>query len=649
MIIEQIKVENFRCIREETLIFSKQTALVGPNGCGKSSFLRAIELFYELSSKINKEDFFNRNTDVPITISVTYCNLTQEERDLYKVYLDGDLLTIKKQIEFIDGRIYENYHGSKMQNPEFQNIRSLPGATPKRNEYNVLRNKYTEFPSISKADDIEPILQKWESEHPDACKMIQDNGQFFGFREVGNARLDRYTKFFLVPAVRDASDEASERKGSLTDLLDLVVMAAIKTNPELIKFKTSVVEKYREIVDPTKLTELPQLASDLTNTLQTYVPNSKVTLEWIINEPEIPIPNAYAKLVEDDYEGDITKKGHGLQRAFILTLLQHLAIVKAEYQEEQDNSEMADEGYTKIKLKIPNLVIAIEEPELYQHPNRQRYLASIFQQLTESGISDVEHLQLVYSTHSPIFVDIENFDNIRILHKSALEQNTPQETKIQYSTMQKIANKLENFTTGQISGKYTAESLRARLKNIMNPVVNEGFFSNTLVLVEGESDKFAISQVAELININFEKLGITIIPVRGKTNMPTIFQIFSSLNIRTYMVFDCDKHNTDDAHPETNKLLLKMCGCTEEEFPKTDITKNEAHFEENLETLLKKEIGEDDYQQLLTHYCHEFGYKIKGGEKNPIIISNIIKDIYAKGKKLPTLENIVNTVVKLSS
>ncbi len=60
--------------------------------------------------------------------------------------------------------------------------------------------------------------------------------------------------------------------------------------------------------------------------------------------------------------------------------------------------------------------------------------------------------------------------------------------------------------------------------------------------------------------------------------MPTIFQIFSSLNIRTYMVFDCDKHNTDDAHPETNKLLLKMCGCTEEEFPKTDITKNEAHF-----------------------------------------------------------------------
>ena len=43
MIINSIRVQNFRCIRDETLPCEQLTALIGPNGSGKSSFLRALE------------------------------------------------------------------------------------------------------------------------------------------------------------------------------------------------------------------------------------------------------------------------------------------------------------------------------------------------------------------------------------------------------------------------------------------------------------------------------------------------------------------------------------------------------------------------------------------------------------------------------
>ncbi len=44
MIIESMCVKNFRSILDETLNFEQLTALVGANGSGKSSFLRALEL-----------------------------------------------------------------------------------------------------------------------------------------------------------------------------------------------------------------------------------------------------------------------------------------------------------------------------------------------------------------------------------------------------------------------------------------------------------------------------------------------------------------------------------------------------------------------------------------------------------------------------
>lgn len=572
MIIKSVHVKNFRCIKDETLECEDLTVLVGPNGCGKSSFLRAIELFYRLQPKVSEEDFYNRTVDQPIVISITFDNLTPQEAEFYEVYLDGATLTIKKEIFSPGGRGNERYFGSKMQNPDFQEVRAIGAANPKHQAYDTIREQYTELPSVRRADDIELALEEWEQNHPQHCKRIPDSGQFFGFEEVGNARLERFTKFFLVPAVRDASEEATERRGScLTDLMDLVVRQVLLQKPELEEFRTDVRERYKELMDEKKIPELPQLADNLTKILQAYTPDATVSLEWIIGEPNVPTPTAYASLVEDDYKGEVSKKGHGLQRAFILTLLQHLAIVKGttKIEEQEGTTELTEEAIaeqeqTTASTVIPNLVIAIEEPELYQHPNRQRHLAKVFLKLAESGLGSVERVQIIYSTHSPLFVGLERFDKIRVLGKERGIVDLPKETKVKAASMDKIAKTLEE-AKGLPKGSYTAESLRARLTNLMTPWVNEGFFANVVALVEGESDQCAILEVSRQIGFDFEKAGISVIPIRGKEGLSNPYLIFIELGIPTYIVFDCGKKDKEE---RTNKLLLQLCGCPEEDLPR---------------------------------------------------------------------------------
>lgn len=62
MIIDSVRVQNFRSIKDETLYCAPLTALVGRNGSGKSAFLKAIDLFYARSESISMEDFFDETS-----------------------------------------------------------------------------------------------------------------------------------------------------------------------------------------------------------------------------------------------------------------------------------------------------------------------------------------------------------------------------------------------------------------------------------------------------------------------------------------------------------------------------------------------------------------------------------------------------------
>ena len=336
MIIKALRVKRFRCLEDETLPFDKLTALVGANGAGKSSFLRALDLFYSPTPRIDTEDFYAGETASEAVISITFKDLSDGAEKLFSSYTRGDELTVERVFTFADQRIGAKYHGATLQHKGFDPIRT--GLLVKdrgkiaREAYETMRAKpeYQTLPAWSTLAAVPEALRGWEAAHPESCTRQRDDGQFFGFNEVAQGYLGRFTRMLFIPAVRDAADDAAEGRNSvLTGLMDLVVRSVLANKEALKKLKEEAQKQFSEILDPTKLTELSGLADRLTTTLRTFVPDSSLELHWLpLQDLDFPLPKADVKLVEDAYPCAVARTGHGLQRAFILTMLQHLALAQ---------------------------------------------------------------------------------------------------------------------------------------------------------------------------------------------------------------------------------------------------------------------------------------------------------------------------------
>ena len=571
MIIENVQVKNFRSILNESLPCDSLTALVGRNGSGKSSFLSALELFYNQTARVTSEDFYDEDVTQDIEIIVTYSNLNAEAKGLFSPYLNNDRLAVARVFSDPQSGKSGTYHGMRLQNPDFTDIRTTAGAMPKRHKYNEIRDtkNYALLPSATSVETVLQAMAEWEAQNPGQCKPLRDDGQFFGFTQVTQGYLGRYTKFIYVPAVRDALDDAIEKRGSsVTEIMDLVVRSALSKRDDVEEFKQRTQDEYRQIMNPKKLPELEDLAYDLSKTLQSYVPDAKVLLQWSeLSDISIPMPEAEVKLMEDDYESRVERTGHGLQRAFIITMLQHLNAVRSVGSEPESGTTEEDEPGTEAgNVQLPSLVLAIEEPELYQHPSRQRHLAAVLLNLAKGAIPGVaENTQVIYATHSPLFVGLDRFDQISVLRKVPPGDGRPRTTQLKKADMKSVAYELWDASDRQ-GEMFTAGTLKPRLQSIMTPWMGEGFFADVVVLVEGEDDRAAILGFARSKESDFDGLGITVIPCSGKSSIDRPLLIFRQLGISVYVVWDGD-YGGNDAKPEDNRYLLRLLGKPEQDWP----------------------------------------------------------------------------------
>lgn len=662
MIIKSIRVRNFRSIYDETLSCEELTALVGSNGSGKSSFLRALDLFYTSNAKYSQEDFYNRDITIPIIITITFDRLLTPEKELFKPYMDEAGLTVEKELTWPSGRSSQKYFGSTLRNPGFQPIRASTKITDKRAGYRELSSseEYSDLPNLAgnvAGATIDDELRHWEENHQDRLQPMRDEGQFFGFKEVGQSHLEKYTRFIYIPAVREASEDAVEGKGSvISELMDLVVRSTLSQRADIREFLDTTQKQYEEIMNPSTLTELQKLKDKLTETLNTFAPGAKVDLGWIpISKFEPPMPSAEVKVIEDGYSTEIERVGHGVQRAFILTALQHLAIaqsasvmeVEINQQKETTTSESGNQSAEGASISIvSNLILGIEEPEIYQHPSRQRHLARVLSELACGGISGVaQNTQIIYTTHSPLFVDLQRFHQIRLLRKEESAEGMPKTTKIAQTSMKLVAEEIER-ADGDRPNTHTPASEQARLQTLMTPWTNEGFFADVVALVEGEDDRVAIVGVAKALGYDFDALDIAVIPCMGKPNLHKAAIIFRNLAIPTYVVWDSDMGGEND-EVKNNHRLLRLFNDTIEDYPKK-VTTCFACFEVNLETTLRDELTPVLFNALLEECKSCYSYsKNKQAMKSPVVIQTMITKALELNKRSTTLEEIVRNIVGL--
>ena len=645
MRLASMRVQNYRSIRDATLCLDCLTSLVGANGVGKSSLLRAISLFYDHAPSVSEGDCHARDASRPITLTATFAGLSGPARARFGPYVQGESLVVERIVGLKDGRTDAPCHGSRLRCKDFAGFWSQSTPSAANAEYKKTREKeeYKKFPPFTKYDERNAHLERWENGHPDRCVRVRDEGKFFGFKEVGAGYLGRFTLFLPIEAVHDASSDEREARGSA---LGGIMATAVRANLDLTPLQDvqeEIANRVRDVMDRGQIEgRMSVLGGELTDALHAYVPDGRIELDLErMPEVSLDLPRAAARLVEDDYRTDVQGAGHGLQRAFVMAALSYLADARGRPAPGDGDEQQA-----------PGLVLCIEEPELYQHPNRQRHMAEALLRLAEKGGGKERGpTQVVYATHSPHFVGIDRIDQLRLVKKERGGRGGgAPHTVVRQTSLEYVAKELgaKARSSGTAQGRaFTAATLAARLRAVMTPWMNEGFFASAVVLVEGEADRAVITGHLSANGSRADSMDVSVIPCDGKANIDRPALIFQSLGIPVYAVWDCDGDKKPAERGEnSNRPLSSLFGHSYKK-PRTLVDENFACFGDSTTATLKREFG-PPFMKTLSRHAAGLGFEAGRAVKNAHILAKTASGLEAAGCKSATLEKMMGKITSLA-
>ena len=224
-------------------------------------------------------------------------------------------------------------------------------------------------------------------------------------------------------------------------------------------------------------------------------------------------------------------------------------------------------------------VIALEEPEIYLHPHAQRSLYRLFQEMAANGS------QLLYSTHSPSFVDIARSDEVVLVERCGVQGRKPETHIRQYRYQDLVRTRQARHSRIAM----TEASVRARLSNICGRTHAEAYFARGILLVEGPTEVEAMETFARGAGIDFDGLNISVVPAGGKTNLDALFDLYRMHEIPVFVMFDNDEggESRDQAH---NLVLSQMLWGVEEPLPSPEIQPTYAVLKRDFEATLQREV-----------------------------------------------------------
>ncbi len=628
MIVESVTVRRYRAIEEATLHLGGVTYLVGRNGAGKSTFLNALAAFFGGLPVTGEDDFHRHQIDAPIEIAVTFGQLGGPASVEFEKYVRDGRLTVTRRFAYEGTRLVDSFHGVAAASPRFRAIRALAG----REKLDAYRDQRAEFglPVVRSVADLDRALAAWEAAHPDDLELAEDDGHFFGYRNVAAGKLDRYIDFVLVPAVREASADASDQRDSaLRRLVDAVIRRSVDLEAPLARLRATVSDGYADLLARPELA-LGALQERMTRSIQRFAPGTEVALAWSqVPELRLPEPTAVARLIDDGFEGDVATKGHGLQRAYLMAALQALAEVEA--------SRPTVDGDGDVAALQRGLLLAVEEPELYQHPAQARFIARTFDQLAGDAASQV---RILACTHSPIFVDVRSFDSLRLIRKDATADSPG--TVVNRASLDEVAALLA--TAHEPARAFTGAGLRPGLVALMNPYVNEALFADFVVLVEGEEDK-ALVEAYLARQAGWPAVAtraIAIVPVGGKKNLDKLSAILSSLDVPHFLVFDRDGERREPREQveRWNSVLQRLAGVdAPDPMPPTGTGARHAVFAPDLTAVVSDEMGAAAWRSIRDAVCEELGIEVReGGVKNAETLRIMLDRAATAGMASPSLD-----------
>lgn len=440
----ELQIKNFGCIDENgiTIKIDDIVVLIGPNNVGKTTSIRAYEMFANSGTILKIDDFYQNNENNPVEIAGVFGEITNED---------------KQQIG--EKWIYKN-----------------------NDKQDVIKYKWRWEKSGVKGEKYSWYDKegKWEK------------GGMGGWDS-------KIASCIPVPLKISPFDDSIQLKNKIVELLTSAVKENVKNDQSKVAKLLDQVNDLANEVKKQIAEELNKTTSRLQKNLNEVFPEHNVDIAPQADKIEVDkilATGTHLNVAGNDGKYyPLANQGSGLQRAFLWSAIEALA----------DTGKMKS-GRSTIESEKPKMLL-VEEPESFLHPPAVRLAREALYKIAE-----LDNWQVMITTHSPIFIDVSK----------------PHTTIIRVEKNEG-ATKIFSTEKAQFSDKE-----RERLQMIRNchPTINEFFFANKVILVEGDTEQVTFSQVKE------ER--VTIINCRGKANIPMFEKILNHFGVEYIAVHDLD-------------------------------------------------------------------------------------------------------------
>jgi len=572
MKIQSVRIKNFRTLKDVTIPFDSVTTFIGPNGAGKSTVLRALDWYFNgKPGALSDKDCSFGATDEDIEVQVTFTDLSERDRNELGKYAPPEVTTFTAWKRRSPNGA-EGISANSKSYPPFNAIRSKASAGEKKLAYTELRTSdpSLSLPAWTSADAANQVMTTWEANHTDqlveAPEALQTN--FFGFNSGG--KMSGLFDFVLVTADLRASEESLDGKSSIIGrILERSVDRTAADDAIAIIVEESRA-KQQQVYEEKFTTQLEAMTTRLNEVVNSYAPGRAITVTPADVELKAPRTAFEVAVLDGATETAVERQGHGFQRTLLISALQLLA----------QSGAASTDGV---------ICLAVEEPELFQHPIQAQTFAKVLRSLAEDA---GKRIQVTYATHSPYFIEARHFDQIRRLTRAA--GNAPEVT-VHLATLADVKKKL--------AGVVNADTVDRQLDNIVANQLAVALFSHRAFVVEGTTEQSVFYGIGDRTSAgSLEAAGISIVPANGKAAIPLVHAIVTLMGIPAYALFDGDagfaaraeakgKKQADidserKTHVAANRMALKYFAHAEEDFPAAVVADEVAIFEDHLEAFL---------------------------------------------------------------
>ena len=506
MQITRIHIENYRSIKALDFELGPYSVLIGENNSGKSNILRALSIalgeMWPTERMFSEEDFYNQDSDNEIVIQVFFDTVKEEWRNNFKMEVAGLELRCKAYKIKVKGK---------------------PAGT--------LTTDYVCINCAGKV--ISYPAEKLE-------KGQKSKGQWVPYRVTKEMR--EQLSLIYVDVLRDYNRQTPGSRWSvlrrllnevntqfLNDRTVIEVKQADGSTAKMTRrqaFEESVKDAYQYLRTGAFEEIERRLAQNAIEQMGLDAEKSSVELHFETHDPTNAFKSLQLYVDQMGIRSPAGEVGAGLQSAIVVAIFR-----------------------TYEELKREGAVFAIEEPEVFLHPQKARYFASVLQALSERGN------QVFLTTHSPIFVQLHEPERVAVVRREV-----DSGTKVHQAKKVHLA---------------TDDRRTLRLLTEFDAQRSEFFFARCVIFVEGNTEKVAIPLAFRALGVDVNKENISVIECGGKSKMPLFARTAAAFKIPFVMLVDRDVREINEAwsegrkkeqreknakHEKWNKAILEVAG-----------------------------------------------------------------------------------------